>query len=97
MVYVISVLVKPYKSSVANVVEAMVLTDLLLLTALFLNTDRQEKAAIEPLSQLLLLLPFIAAGLYATLKIISMIWLVLNDMFSCVRRQCRFNYVHGLF
>ena len=76
MVYIISVLIKPYKNSVANVMEAIVLTDLLLLTALFLNTGNQEKAAIHPLSQLLLLLPFIVATVYITLKAINRIWLV---------------------
>ena len=74
--YTVSVLIKPYKSSVANVAEAIVLTDLLLLTALFLNTGNQEKAAIHPLSQLLLLLPFIVASVYIALKAINRIWLV---------------------
>ena len=65
---------KPYNNRVANIIEAMVLIDLLLLTTLFLNVSTQVQSVVRPLSRLLLLLPFISVTIYIVLKIISLIW-----------------------
>ena len=74
MVYIIVAFFTPYASRAANIVEALVLGDLLLLTGLFLNVSDRAKAVIHPLSQLLLLLPYISATLYIIFKLASLIW-----------------------
>ena len=73
-VYFIFAVFKPYQTRVANLIEALVLIDLLLLTSLFLNTSEQAQAAVRPLSQLLLLLPFISVTIYIIMRIIGLIW-----------------------
>lgn len=74
VIYIIFAFFKPYQTRVANIIEALVLIDLLLLTSLFLNTSEKAQAAVRPLSQLLLLLPFISVTIYITVKIITLIW-----------------------
>lgn len=73
-IYVVFAIFKPYQNRVANIVEAIVLIDLLLLITLFLNTDAGVQAAVRPLTQLLLLLPFISVTIYIVLKITVLIW-----------------------
>ena len=73
-VYAIFAIFKPYQTRIANIIEALVLVNLLLLTSLFLNTSEQAQAAVRPLSQLLLLLPFISVTIYIVMRIISLIW-----------------------
>ena len=65
---------KPYDGKWSNVIEALVLSDLLALTILFLDTDPQSRAAVHPLALLLLLLPFLSIALYVIVVIIVSIW-----------------------
>lgn len=74
LIYVIFAIFKPYQTRVANLMEALVLIDLLLLTSLFLNTSEKAQVAVRPLSQLLLLLPFISVTIYIAVRLISLIW-----------------------
>ena len=65
---------KPYNGKWSNIIEALVLSDLLALTVLFLDTDPQSRAAIYPLALLLLLLPFLSMALYIVVAIVVSIW-----------------------
>ena len=84
-VYMIFAFFKPYKNYIANLVEALVLIDLVLLTTLFLNDSTQVQSIVRPLSQLLLLLPFISVAIYIALKSFSLIWWVIQgrDYTAC--------------
>ena len=75
-IYLTFAFFKPYQNRLANFIEAIVLIDLLLLTSLFLNTNTQVQASVRPLSQLLLLLPFISVTIYIVAKTASIIWWV---------------------
>lgn len=72
---------KPYNSMKANIIEAFVLLDLLLLTALFLNTNRQNQNSVKPFATALLLLPFIGIGFYILVKLFSYAWSVLIPVY----------------
>jgi len=68
------VLAHPYDEERSNLIEGLILLDLLVLTGLFLNTGDQARSDTSRLAILLLLLPFIYAGLYIILSFISIIW-----------------------
>lgn len=65
---------KPYDGKWSNIIEALVLSDLLALTVLFLDTDPQSRAAVHPLAVLLLLLPFLSIALYIVVAIVISVW-----------------------
>ena len=65
---------KPYDGKWSNLIEAVVLFDLLTLTALFLDTDTKHRQAVHPLALILLLLPFISIALYIIIGTVISIW-----------------------
>ncbi len=66
---------QPYNAMRANLIEAMILLDLLLLTSLSLDADRWSQSAVRPYSYILLLVPFVALVLYIGAKLFSYAWL----------------------
>lgn len=65
---------QPYTSKTANISEALVLLDLLLISALYLNTDALALEKVQPLATALLLIPFIVAFTYLFCKVTAYIW-----------------------
>lgn len=68
---------QPYKSKLANISEALTLLDLLLISALYLNTDVLAVEEVQPFATTLLLIPFIVAVPYLFCKITIYIWYIL--------------------
>ena len=60
----------------ANLIETLVLLDLLVLTALSLDTSRENQSAVRPYSYILLLLPFVSLVLYIAAMLFSYAWSV---------------------
>ena len=58
----------------ANLVEWLIMLDLVLISACFLNTEQGAHADSDYLAILLLILPFIYYVLYLMFKIIEVFW-----------------------
>lgn len=63
---------QPYTSKVANICEALLLLDLLLISALYLNLNDAER--VQRLATALLLIPFIVTFFYLSSKAAVYIW-----------------------
>ena len=74
LVFSVFAFAQPYKSKIANILEALTLLDLLLISAIYLNTDVLVVEELQPLATTLLLAPFIVALPYLICKITAFVW-----------------------
>ena len=74
LVFFIFACAKPYENTKVNFIEMLVLLDLLVLTALFLDTDIRHLNAVLPYAKVLLLLPFISLVLYIGAILMALVW-----------------------
>lgn len=88
VVFVIFARSKPYTSTRSNVIEGLVLLDLILITALFLNRHESTQIGRELrlVAVILLLLPFITVFLYIATKLWIIIWH--NVLPASVKTRC---------
>lgn len=63
---------QPYTSKIANISEALLLLDLLLISALYLNLN--DVVRVQRLATVLLVLPFIVTLIYLSSKVAAYIW-----------------------
>ena len=64
----------PYTQIWANMVNWLILLDLVLLSAYFVNFNQQKHSNDNSVAIMLLLLPFIYLGLYLIAKILQLLW-----------------------
>ena len=67
----------PYTQSFANTVEWLIMLDLVLLSAFFVNFNQQKHNEENSAAVVMLILPFIYFGLYLIVKILQMLWSVI--------------------
>ena len=67
----------PYTQSLANMVEWLMMLDLVLLSAYFVNFNQQKHYKENSAAVAMLILPFIYFGLYLIAKILQMLWSVI--------------------
>lgn len=74
----------------ANIIEVFILLDLLLLTALFLDSNSQNLDAVRTIASILLLIPFIFIVLYIGAMLFSYVWSVYNiNLCPTYNRACQ--------
>ncbi len=74
LVFFIFACTRPYTSELANAIEALMLLDLLLVSAIFLNGSNSVLAKVRPLGLVLLLVPFIVTLSFLAFRIVAYIW-----------------------
>ena len=74
IIFFVAVWAQPYQAKRTNIIEAVVLMDLLLITGIFLNMEERSTMATQGFGIILLFLPFLAILFYIVAKIISYWW-----------------------
>lgn len=74
LVFLTVAFAQPYTSKVANINEALLLLDLLLISALYLNTNSLVLERVRPIALTLLLIPFVVGITYLVCKVATHIW-----------------------
>lgn len=73
-VFVVFAFANPYTSRKAYYIEAALLLDLIIASAIFLNTDSNMQQRLVWLTSSLLLFPYLVVLLYFAVKLITFLW-----------------------